>query len=115
MRLTVLLAALVACSGGGTTDRVDTILGLTGDPTNGEAVYTANCAVCHAASGLGVDDPETPGTGVNLTEAAGETDADAEFIPYIIDGVGDMTAFGDTLSDQDIADVLAYLHDGLIQ
>lgn len=113
MRWTVVFAALVACSGG--EDRVDTILGLTGDSAAGETVYGANCAVCHAASGLGVDDPTSPGVGVNLTEAAGETDADAEFIPYIIDGIGDMTAFGDTLSDQEIADVLAYMHDGLIQ
>lgn len=112
--LLTLTFGLAACSGGG--DRADAILALEGDPAAGETVYTDNCASCHGASGLGEDDPDTTGlTGVNLTEAAGETDADAEFVGYILDGVGTMTAFGDTLEDQQIADVLAYLHDGLIQ
>ena len=90
------------------------IVGLTGDETNGAAVYSANCAVCHKASGLGVDDP-SPGIGDNLTGAAAETDADAEFAGIILDGKGSMTAFADSLSDQDIADVLAYVHGDLIQ
>lgn len=106
------LLGLSACA----EDRATTILGLTGDPTAGEAVYTANCASCHGASGLGVDDPDTTTlTGPNLTEAAGEAGEDAEFVDIILYGQGDMTAFETVLDDQEIADVLAYMHDGLIQ
>jgi len=95
--------------------RTGGILELTGDPSNGETVYTDNCATCHAASGLGTNDPDTPGTGADLTTAAGNSDGDKEYVGYILDGNGEMTPFADILSDQDIADVLAYVHDGLIQ
>jgi mono/diheme cytochrome c family protein len=111
MRWIWLVPMVVACGGGsGEGTRSDAILALTGDATAGETVYTNNCAVCHAASGLGVDDG---GSGTNLTETAGETD-DTESIDYILNGEGNMPAFSD-LSDQEIADVLAYIHDGLIQ
>lgn len=110
MRWIWLVPMVVACGGGDGT-RSDAILALDGDATAGATVYADNCAVCHAASGLGVDDG---GTGPNLTEAAGETSEDAEFIGYILNGEGDMPSFSD-LTDQEIADVLAHIHDGLIQ
>ena len=114
--LMVLTVGLVACGGDKSTgDRTDAILALSGDVANGEVVYTDNCAVCHAASGLGENDPDSPGTGDDLTEAAGEAAEDAEFIGIILNGEGSMTAFADLLDDQEVADVLAYMHDGLIQ
>jgi mono/diheme cytochrome c family protein len=113
MRWIWLVGMVVACGGGGggETTRTDAILALDGDATAGATVFSDNCALCHAASGLGVDDG---GTGTNLTEAAGETSEDAEFAGIILNGEGNMPAFSD-LTDQEIADVLAYIHDGLIQ
>ncbi|MEQ1503937.1 MAG: cytochrome c [Myxococcota bacterium] len=110
----ILAVGLVGC-GDGAGDRTDAILALTGDAAKGETVYADNCAVCHAASGLGENDPTSPGTGEDLTEAASEVGEDAEIISYILEGAGDMTAFGDILDDQQVADLLAYMHDGLIQ
>ena len=108
----ILVFGLAGCG----KDRSEKILALDGDPENGKTVYTENCASCHGASGLGVDDPDNADlTGANLTEAAGETDADDEFVGYLLDGNEAMPSFADTLSDQEMADVLAYLHDGLIQ
>ena len=111
MRWIWLVPMVVACGGGGEATRSDTIPALDGDATAGATVYNDNCALCHAASGLGVNDGAT---GADLTEAAGEASEDAELIGYIINGEGDMPAFAD-LTDQEIADVLAYIHDGLIQ
>jgi mono/diheme cytochrome c family protein len=95
--------------------RTGGILALEGDPTNGAAVYNANCSTCHAESGLGSSDPDHPGTGIDLTAVAGNPDLDSEYVKAILKGGATMTPFGDILSDQDIADVLAYVHDGLIQ
>ena len=106
-------AALVACGGG--EDRTEAILALDGDPVNGAVVYEGTCQSCHAASGLGEDDPETPGSGENLSESAAEVGEDGEIIDLIIAGEGAMTPLGDVLSDQEIADVVAYLHDGLFE
>lgn len=86
--------------------RVDDILALTGDPAAGEAVYTTNCEECHRASGMGVDDPVDPGIGENFAEVDEE---DEELVPVILYGEGEMPAFEDILTDQEIADVLAYV------
>ena len=85
-----------ACDGGGS--RVDDILALSGDEAAGDALYAQNCAVCHGASGGG-------GSGPNLT---GES-LDGEVVQVILSGEDEMQAFGDVLSDQEIADILAWL------
>jgi mono/diheme cytochrome c family protein len=90
---------LMACgddTGGGSD--VDAILALTGDATAGEAIYADNCAGCHAADGSG-------GTGPNLK---GEDDLE-EAVAVILSGEDSMPAFGDTLTDQEIADLVAWL------
>lgn len=94
--MSLVFGALVACSGddGSTT--------MTGDPVAGEAVYTDNCAICHAADGTG-------GTGPDIT---GETE-EAEIADIVTNGEGDMTAFGDILSEQEIMDVAAYVAQSL--
>lgn len=73
---------------------------LDGDSTNGEAVFSANCASCHGADGTG-------GSGPNLVAEAGEDDA--EWVEVILGGEDTMPAFVDVLTDQEIADVLAWL------
>lgn len=96
MRYTlVLLPLLVACG----SNRAADILALTGDPANGETLFTANCETCHGVAAVG-------GSGPVL---AGEFEAIEEDINYILDGKEEMPAFGDTLSDQDVADISEYL------
>lgn len=99
MRSWMVVAAvvgLVACAG----DKSGT--DLTGDPVAGEAIFADNCAVCHGADGTG-------GSGPDVT---GESD-EAEIREIVTDGSGEMTAFGDLLSEQEIADVAAYVAQSL--
>ena len=92
--LSLLLLPLVACADNA---RVDTILGLTGDADAGGEVYAANCASCHGAGATGGTE-----RGI-LGESAAET---AEIV---LNGEDSMPAFADTLEDQEIADLLAWL------
>lgn len=85
-----LLLPLVAC-GGDTSS-------LTGDATAGATIYADNCASCHGADATG-------GSGPNLVGVV-ETD---EATDIITNGEDAMPAFGDILSEQDIADVIAYV------
>lgn len=66
---------------------------------NGEALYLANCRMCHGNSG-------TAGTPL----AGNEDLADAGHVARtIIIGPGYMTAFGDILSDQEIAAIATHV------
>lgn len=96
MRYVLPALFLMAC--GGSTSRATDILALTGDATAGEAVFSDNCAVCHAADGSG-------GTGPNLAnESVGES-----AVNTVLNGKESMPSFGDSLSDQDVADLFAWL------
>ena len=82
-------------------DRVEALLALTGDATAGEALFTAACATCHG-----------PGaTGGSAPQLVSHFELDTVHIRAIVYGKEEMPAFGDLLSDQDIADVAAYLSD----
>lgn len=82
-------------------DRAQAILDLTGDAAAGEVTYTQQCSACHAADGTG-------GTGPSLVAAYGEGE-DLEMIDVILTGDDGMPGFESTLSDQEIADVWAYV------
>lgn len=83
------------------------------DLTNGEAVYTDNCAACHGPEGRG-DGPQAAGLG---TPATNFTDQEmmaqrsaSDLYQAVKDGAGEsMPAFGDRLSDSDIWAVSEYL------
>jgi menaquinol-cytochrome c reductase cytochrome b/c subunit len=94
-RLIWLAPFLFAC---GKAADVDAILELEGDPAAGETLFAANCASCHGADATG-------GSGPDLT---GE-DEDEEFVEYVLNGDGDMPAFEGDLTDQEIADILAWV------
>lgn len=100
MRVALVLLAtpLFACAEDLDT-RVNSALALTGDATHGASLFATHCAVCHAADGSG-------GTGPDLTAHFRGAEGVAE---AIIAGRGEMTAFGDALSDQDVADLVAHL------
>ncbi len=85
---------LPADTGGGATE---------GDPANGKTIYaSAGCGGCHTFSAAG----STGTVGPNLDEASVEFDA---AVQQVKNGGGGMPAFGDRLSDQEIADVAAFV------
>jgi len=102
-RLILTLALLSACADGGTDDR-HPAFDLTGDATAGADVYASTCVSCHAADGTG-------GTGSDLTDTVPGMSRD-DVIEILVDGVPgtSMVSYASILSDQQIADVAAYVH-----
>jgi mono/diheme cytochrome c family protein len=118
-KLVLLLAALVlvvaipAC--GGEEDEqalpetvegtlpADTGAATEGDPANGKTVFaSAGCGGCHTFAAAG----STGTVGPNLDDASVDFDA---AVQQVKNGGGGMPAFGDRLSDQEIADVAAFV------
>ncbi len=103
---------LAAC-GGGTDDdddddsvgdaRVDAILALTPDAANGATLYADNCALCHGDDGEG-------GVGGQLAGQVSPDD-ESQIVLIILDGAGTMPSWEDYFSEQEVADVTAYLLD----
>jgi len=81
-----------------------------GDATAGEVVYNQYCVACHQADGTGMN-------GMLAGNFVADKDrlakSDEELIASIRDGVtgkiGTMPPWGATLSEQDMANVLAYI------
>lgn len=92
-------AALVAC-GGAETDSGLGALDLEGDAARGAALFSSRCAVCHGDDGSGGSQ------GVNIADHV-PYHSDEDLVELLAEGEGRMPAPG--LSDQEIADVLAYL------
>lgn len=81
----------------------DTGAATEGDAENGKKLFaSAGCGGCHTFSAAG----STGTVGPNLDDAAIEFDA---AVQQIKNGGGGMPAFGDRLSDQEIADVAAFV------
>ena len=100
----VLALAPVACDGGGGGGGgIDDILALTGDAGAGQAVFNSTCAnaSCHGADGAS-------GTGPSLPVVAPAYDREG-LTRVVFNGTGTMPA--QNLSDQDIADVVAYVQE----
>ncbi len=89
----------------GTIDqaRIDAVLALPGDVAAGETVF-ATCAIssCHGADG------NSGSAGISLSDEVPEH-PDDHLISYVLGGTGSMPA--QNLTDQQMADVLAYLRD----
>ena len=92
---------LAACAGGDAdktdteVDRVADIVALSGDAEAGATVYDGNCAGCHDSESY----PDLTAT----------TASDEDIATVILDGAGSMPGFEADLSDQDIADLIAYI------
>jgi len=69
----------------------------------GAEVYAANCSDCHAADGSAVNGAAPNLVGGELT--LGDVDGVVDLVMF---GTGEMHAFGDRLSDIDIAAVITY-------
>jgi mono/diheme cytochrome c family protein len=117
MRLTLLLTLsaalfLPACNEeegeeeGGNVDpaRIDAILALSGNGATGETVF-ARCSVssCHGTGG------DMPISGTPTLTAEVPEQSDEELIDIVIGGYETMPA--QTLTDQEMADLLVYLRD----
>ncbi len=88
--------------GTGGDDRSATILGLEGDNGAGMTVFSGSCSAesCHGADGVSGMAPSLAGTVPNLS--------DAQIVSVLLNGKGTMpTQAG--LSDQQLADVVAYV------
>ena len=92
----ILLSFMAACS----IDRVADIEELVGDPELGAAVYQAECGGCHGPEGEGLSGPAM----ADVTPLH----TDSEFISIVLFGVGDTMPAHEYMSDQEIADVLAW-------
>ncbi len=85
-----------------TTETTPTEPGLEGDAAAGKVVFTTNCGSCHTLSDAGT----TGSVGPNLDEA--QPDA-ALVVDRVTHGKGVMPPFEGVLTEQDIADVAAYV------
>lgn len=105
----VMLCCVVVwgCSGSGAAPgTVAYIQGLTANAQNGATVWTGNCAGCHGPEGKGV-----PNVGSDLTTDQHKAHSAADHIASILNGLnqGKMPSFKGKLTDQQIADVVAYI------
>ena len=74
-----------------------------GDPAKGKTIFaSAGCGGCHTFSAAG----STGTVGPNLDDASIDFEG---AVAQVTNGGGGMPAFGDRLSDQEIADVAAFV------
>ncbi|HEX8084461.1 MAG TPA: cytochrome c [Solirubrobacteraceae bacterium] len=72
-----------------------------GNAAKGKDVFGQNCAACHGGDGGG-------GTGPKLAGVSEYANPDV-VVEQVREGGGGMPAFGDRLSEQELADVSAYV------
>jgi len=99
-----LTLALAGCGGDPVpATRAQTIEAITGSATQGKSTYDAQCGACHGSDGKGTS------VGSSLVSSV-KTRTGEAFINAIIVGVSgtSMSAYG-TLSDQEIANLFAYV------
>jgi len=79
--------------------------------TSGYQIYRANCASCHYADSLrGYHGPGLQGLYKRPYLPSGAPANDDRVTSAILHGRGMMPAFGDRLDEQQLADLIAYLH-----
>ena len=108
MRRILIAAALLAfapgCESGSDNPDVATIVALSGDATSGESLYGTHCSSCHMADGTG-----NPGLNYPSLVEHAPHETDEEIVAIVLEGEEAMPAFRSQLSDQEVADVLAYI------
>ena len=111
LALTLGLLGAGCLDGTETTATPETVVGtlpdaapeVTGDPTAGKAVFTsAGCVGCHTLADAGA----TGTVGPNLDEAKPDSEL---VVTRVTKGMGAMPPFAGQLTDQQIADVAAYV------
>lgn len=84
------------------TETTDTGGASEGDAAAGKAVFGANCGTCHTLSDAGT----SGAIGPNLDESQPSAEL---VLDRVTNGAGAMPPFADTLTEQQIADVAAYV------
>jgi mono/diheme cytochrome c family protein len=99
----ILAAAIAGCGGGGSTTTTTSDGGAAGQASAvGKTLFTDNCASCHILSDAGA-----AGTvGPNLDDLAPSADTVAD---QVRSGGGAMPSFSETLTDEQIEEVAAYV------
>ena len=92
----LMLLVALALSGCGENPRIAEIEALVGDAETGAPLYEANCRWCHGSNGRGAHSMYPGG---NLSP---------DLIETILEGLSGMPSF-DNLSNQEIADIVAYI------
>lgn len=106
----VLLALLPGC-GKDKSQMSDAELGLDAQQSSGRQIYNVRCAGCHTAySSRGLKGPGLVGIYKKKYLPSGLPANDRFVTQSIINGRGMMPAMGDSLTQQQLADLLAYLH-----
>jgi mono/diheme cytochrome c family protein len=106
----VLLVFLVGC-GGAAPEKTDAESALTAQQAAGRTVYLQYCAACHPAySSSGDKGPGLKGVFRKQFLPSGLPANDRFVGQTIVRGRGMMPPMGDALSEQQLADLLAYLH-----
>ncbi len=110
----LLSLALLACAlgcGKDPSQETDAELGLNAQQSAGRAVFTAYCASCHYAySSSGLKGPGLKKLFKKTYLPSGLPANDRFVEQTILGGRGMMPAEGDTLSQQQLDDLMAYLH-----
>ena len=78
----------------------------------GEELFQQHCAICHEASNLDLkkQPPKLEGLFQSKTLPSGAPVTDDQVRKTIINGVGTMPAFDQRLSDEDVENLVKYLH-----
>jgi mono/diheme cytochrome c family protein len=100
MRTASLLLGIASFLAAGCGTSTSSVTALTGDATAGKTVYAAQCQACHGADGIS-------GSAHRAVPSFATTNPD-KTVSFILDGKDEMPAFSSTLTDQEIANVLAY-------
>ena len=104
----VVVFAVFAASG--VSSLADTKKGKPRATESGRSVYTANCARCHGADGQSHTSMGEMTEAPDLTDAAWQSRrSNARMIASVTNGRGEMPAFKQKLSRQEIAVAVAYV------
>lgn len=109
--LAVFIVLLAGCGGNGRAKETDAQLGLNAQQSAGRAVFQAYCAQCHYAySSSGLQGPGLKGLFRKKYLHDGLPANDRFVEQTIVSGRGMMPAQGGAITDQQLADLMAYLH-----
>jgi mono/diheme cytochrome c family protein len=106
-----LLALATGCGGKDPSKETDAQLGLNAQQSAGRAVFNYYCAACHYAySSSGLKGPGLKGLFHKQYLPSGLPANDRFVEQTIINGRGMMPPQGDALTDQQLSNLMAYLH-----
>jgi mono/diheme cytochrome c family protein len=90
--------------------------GLTSQQAEGKHLYDDGCAHCHEQNDLHLKKvpPDLHGVFTKDKLPEGEPATDAEVVHLLMTGKGMMPSFAYQMSKEQMADLLAYLHTGLL-